>query len=413
MTAYPALAGTEIERLSHRTGPSRVAIGTRLGRRDRPAQADGQHCDLKTGTGAGRARFPLLSGHFQSCIPGATMAPLDRFSPVPSPASTHSGGVWPYSLLACPFALLRCRNVAVKKIVLLACLTTFAAVLGAPAHAIPRTFVSSTGSGSTCTRAAPCATFQAAHTATDTGGEINCIDAGNFGGLSITKSITIDCTGTLATANTLISISVPGSVVRLRNLTIDGVPGTAGISFENGTALFVENCTIANFTNGIIVAPPDGVTLRLFVTNTVTNGNSANGIGLVTAGTGSVRATMDRVRSEKNPNFGLSATGAAGTGPIIMHVRNSVLTGNGIGLNAFTADGHSVLSLTADRSGTTLNMIGVASQGGPAVVVLGRSAVISNDQGLADFGGHFFSYQNNHLFGNVSDGAATAVLNLK
>src|SRR2546429_7381431 len=61
-----------------------------------------------------------------------------------------------------------------------------------PAWAIPRTWVSSTGTGTTCTRAAPCASFATAQAATDAGGEINCVDAGeyNVGGLDITKSIT-------------------------------------------------------------------------------------------------------------------------------------------------------------------------------------------------------------------------------
>src|SRR5689334_22627863 len=71
-----------------------------------------------------------------------------------------------------------------------------------PANAIPRTFVSGTGSGTTCTRAAPCASFATAQTATDLGGEINCVDAGVFPPAVITKSLTIDCTGTLgATAS--------------------------------------------------------------------------------------------------------------------------------------------------------------------------------------------------------------------
>src|SRR5262245_20155668 len=65
-----------------------------------------------------------------------------------------------------------------------------------PALAIPETWVASNGSGMTCTRAAPCATFAAAQDATDNGGMIKCIDAGNFGTITITKSITIDCTGT-------------------------------------------------------------------------------------------------------------------------------------------------------------------------------------------------------------------------
>src|SRR4051812_820307 len=68
---------------------------------------------------------------------------------------------------------------------------------------IPRTWVSSTGSGAVCSRAAPCATFQAAHDVTTPGGEINCVDAGDYGGglsprLNITKSISIICDNTQA-----------------------------------------------------------------------------------------------------------------------------------------------------------------------------------------------------------------------
>ena len=81
---------------------------------------------------------------------------------------------------------------------LLLCLPT-------PALAIPETWVASNGGGVACTRAAPCADFQTAHFATDPGGIIKCVDAGNFGAVGITKSITIDCTGTNGGI-----VSVPG-----------------------------------------------------------------------------------------------------------------------------------------------------------------------------------------------------------
>src|SRR5689334_17457059 len=104
-------------------------------------------------------------------------------------------------------------------------LLTFAIL--APAHAAPRTYVSTSGSGVACSRAAPCGDFQTAHNATDGGGEINCLDSGNFAPvatLSITKSITIDCGGTSSTVGTTaatgIQINGPGITVRLRNLSI-------------------------------------------------------------------------------------------------------------------------------------------------------------------------------------------------
>jgi hypothetical protein len=47
----------------------------------------------------------------------------------------------------------------------------------APAQALNDTsFVSSTGGGTACTRAAPCSSFQAAHDATFDNSQINCLD---------------------------------------------------------------------------------------------------------------------------------------------------------------------------------------------------------------------------------------------
>src|SRR3954462_8721482 len=86
-----------------------------------------------------------------------------------------------------------------KSIGLVAGIAAAFALVASSAHAIPRTFVSATGGGAACTRAAPCATFQAAHDATDPNGEITCLNSADFGVVIIIKSITIDCTGALGT----------------------------------------------------------------------------------------------------------------------------------------------------------------------------------------------------------------------
>src|SRR5262245_51358709 len=89
-----------------------------------------------------------------------------------------------------------------------------------------RSWVASNGTDSLCTRDQPCGTFLAAHNATVAGGEINCVDAGDFSKgspLSISKSITIDCGGTFgATIMGNIQVSGTGIVVRLRNLSLQG-----------------------------------------------------------------------------------------------------------------------------------------------------------------------------------------------
>src|ERR1700744_1393105 len=59
-----------------------------------------------------------------------------------------------------------------------------------------RTWVSGVGDDANpCSRTAPCKTFAGAISKTATAGEINVLDPGGFGALTITKAITIDATG--------------------------------------------------------------------------------------------------------------------------------------------------------------------------------------------------------------------------
>src|SRR5215475_3539846 len=91
-----------------------------------------------------------------------------------------------------------------------------------------RTWVSGVGDDANpCSRTAPCKTFPGAISKTASGGEINCLDPGGFGAVTITKSITIDCTGTfggiLAAGTNAININSAGAVVNLRGLDIEGI----------------------------------------------------------------------------------------------------------------------------------------------------------------------------------------------
>ena len=86
---------------------------------------------------------------------------------------------------------------------------TFASIVGtllclylpaSPAQAqATRTWVSGVGDDANpCSRTAPCKTFAGAISKTAAAGEINCIDPGGFGAVTITKSITIDCSEVFA-----------------------------------------------------------------------------------------------------------------------------------------------------------------------------------------------------------------------
>jgi hypothetical protein len=284
-------------------------------------------------------------------------------------------------------------------------LAVAALVAATSASAIPRTWVSSTGGGAACTRAAPCATFQAAHDATDANGEINCVDSGVFGGVIITKSITIDCAGTAATADAQITIMTTGLTVRLRNLIIDGDPN-AGVYFNSNVALFIERCTIANSPAGIFYSPLLGGAARMFVSDT-TIANTTTTAMRVLSNAALTHATIDRTRMQNGGGDGLLVQGLNTD----VHVRNSVITGYDYGLALL---GGSVYRATVDRSSITHNAAaGVFAEPDGPEVILGRSTVLSNTRGLEAHFAKIISYQNNHLTGNVVDGAPTNVLSLR
>src|SRR5881227_249188 len=103
-----------------------------------------------------------------------------------------------------------------------------------------RTWVSGVGDDvNPCSRTAPCKTFAGAISKTFINGEIDCLDEGGFGTLTVTKSITVEgtyggCFGsslssgvTAFTVNVAVSANDPLATVRLRNLSINGT-GASG-----------------------------------------------------------------------------------------------------------------------------------------------------------------------------------------
>jgi hypothetical protein len=128
------------------------------------------------------------------------------------------------------------------------------------AHAqATRTWVSGVGDDANpCSRTAPCKTFPGAISKTAAGGEIDCLDPGGFGQVTITKSITIDCGtftgGILTTAGgtgVIVNAGANDKVV-LRNLVIQGANGVNiaanGIRFLAGRELELDRVVVQGFT---------------------------------------------------------------------------------------------------------------------------------------------------------------------
>jgi hypothetical protein len=318
----------------------------------------------------------------------------------------------------------------------LACLVTalFALPITPAQAANARSWVSSTGSGSACTRAAPCADFATALLQTNAGGEINCVDQGDFGSgasqLFINQSITIDCEGVQGRVgytggSTAIVVNATNAVT-LRGLDIDG-NGTAafGIGFPGGAALHVEKCVIRNAGWGLIANPQNNTISELFVSDTVleNNGDASSGGGVLIdpfLANAITRVTLNRVEARNN-FFGIKADGTtpSATGGVInMTVRDSVSAGNhSNGIVATGNAGGPAIIMMVEHSTSSQNAtagFGVISDGPRSTITLTGSTVMGNINGIgASNGGSLVSYQNNNVTLNSVDGSPTSVISPK
>src|SRR5262245_49679582 len=137
--------------------------------------------------------------------------------------------------------------------------TSLLLLAAAPAHAqATRTWVSGVGDDANpCSRTAPCKTFAGAISKTAVNGEINCLDPGGYGAVTITKSIVIDCEDTqgsiLASLTTGVIVNITSATdtfknVHLRGLSINGAGnGLRGINFIAGNGLTLDQVVVQNF----------------------------------------------------------------------------------------------------------------------------------------------------------------------
>jgi hypothetical protein len=270
-----------------------------------------------------------------------------------------------------------------------------------------RTWVSGVGDDlNPCSRTAPCKTFAGAISKTATNGEINCLDPGAFGAVTITKSLTIDCheifASILATATNGITISYDGfaaadtrRTVRIRNINISGNDsGLSGIRILGGaqsanSEVAIEDCLIDGFFGspgrGINDARSNGG--KLSVINTTVRNTGGAGV-IVFPASGSVRidASLSNVRVF-NAQAGIAALSGAK-----MVVSNSVVSGNSIGLEVDNAGAEMLVNNTmVSSNGTGLS----TSAGG--VLRIGNSDIAYNTTGVT---GTANSFTTNRFIGN-------------
>src|SRR5687767_1200104 len=122
---------------------------------------------------------------------------------------------------------------------------TFAFASIAQAQA-SRTWVSGVGDDANpCSRTAPCKTFAGAISKTAANGEIDALDPGGFGAVTITKSMTIDGNSwgsILSAGSNGVNINGAGITVYLRNLSINGFnTGIIGVNIIQAAEVHIEN----------------------------------------------------------------------------------------------------------------------------------------------------------------------------
>jgi hypothetical protein len=252
---------------------------------------------------------------------------------------------------------------------------------GAQAQAT-RTWVSGVGDDANpCSRTAPCKTFAGAISKTAPGGEIDALDPGGFGAVTITKAITIDGGGGQVASIIASGINVSagaGDIITLRNIQLNGAGGgTNGISYNSGLGLIVEHCNISGFAgDGIHVRTAGGAALTVHDTYITHN---INGVQLAPTG-GAVAAGFRDVRAEANSSTGF-LLGAASAALI-------------------------------DQSTALLNATGITVNAG-GTLFLGNSEVLGNGTGVnVVLGGMANSYKTNEINGNGTDvvGTLTVIL---
>jgi hypothetical protein len=287
-----------------------------------------------------------------------------------------------------------------------------------------QTWVSSFGSDSgQCTRGAPCLTFNGAMTNTIPGGEIDALDPGDFGPVTITKAISIDAEalgvgGILpgpGTNGIIINAGVK-DVVNLRGLIFDGATasGTSGIVFNTGAGLNIENCVIQGFSGaGIELLPGAGSasTARFSVHNTSIL-NNASGVLIKPTGGIAAAVALQGITIENNNGGGLRADGTGGAGAVNVAIADSLVSFNaGNGFNAVSSVGNVVtvdIIRTVVNSNGSNGIQGNQSNGGTASVTVGSTVIFGNNVGLTAVGGaSLLSYSNNQVTGNNSNGSFT------
>lgn len=268
-----------------------------------------------------------------------------------------------------------------------------------------RTWVSGVGDDANpCSRTAPCKTFAGAISKTAACGEIDALDPGGYGAVTITKSITIDGTGTFASilASLVTGITInagANDVITIRGVSINGFcNGLRAMNILQAKTVNIEDCVMFRFAGpGIRVAETSD--LQLNIRNTVIRDNTGAGIDATTSG-GQVEASLE------NSSFNGNLQGILAKGNSRITANRCVFAGNtGDGVRAEGIGGVGVVNVSNSMV-VNNGANGVHALTGGSVVRINNSDIIQNNNNgaLVGAGGQVDTWGNNRITGNGTNG---------
>jgi hypothetical protein len=277
-----------------------------------------------------------------------------------------------------------------------------------------RTWVSGVGDDvNPCSRTAPCKTFAGAISKTASPGIINCLDPGGFGAVTITKSITIDCTGTLGSA---LSSGVQGIVVNtglttdkvvLRGLDINGAGvtlGTNGVSISQAGSVTIENCNIANYSGVGVRTSNTSNAISVFISNTNIINVNTQGVQALSTAPGTSAFFIDN----SHISGAINGVDIAGTGNFAS-VSNSLIDRNsGAGFQVEQTASTGALESTSLIGNGTAVVAGVAANT-PTVRI--SRCIITNNTNAVGGSGTTKCFSNNVVDGNTGASNACSSIN--
>jgi hypothetical protein len=297
----------------------------------------------------------------------------------------------------------------VKRIaVLVSALTLMLTATVASAQAT-RTWVSGLGNDANpCSLTAPCKTFAGAISKTAASGEIDALDSGGFGSLTINKAITIDGgPGNLAgvltgAANGFTITAAATDRVLLRNLSIDGTGGgITGIKINSAKSVTIQNVSIFNFSGGVARGIDAQCTSACRVSIRDTRVDHNTGIGMVFQGTvpNVINADVSNSETSNNGSHGIFATNGAK-----VTLSNHVSAENAI--SGVIIDGTGT-TVSAYQS-TFASNVGSGVQAGTgaattATIGLTKCVVGGNSPGVSVSGGVVQTHNDNAILRNNVD----------